>query len=61
LLLTRFENSSFIRITPALGSNGEHSNKEYTLDELASVNIFVMEDELTSNAELFADAVSELK
>ncbi len=47
-----------MRITLTLGSNREHSNKKYTLDELVSVNIFVTEDELISDVKLFADAVS---
>ena len=41
-----------------LGGNREHSGKEYRLDELASVDMFVTEDEIISNAEFYTDAVS---
>jgi hypothetical protein len=41
-----------------LGGNGKHSNKECRLVELASVDMFVTEDETISDAEFYADAVS---
>ena len=44
-------------LTP-LGGNREHSDKEYRLNELVSVNIFITEDKTISNAEFVADAVS---
>jgi hypothetical protein len=44
-------------LTP-LRSNREYSNKEYILNKLTSINMFIIEDELISNAKLFADAVS---
>ena len=59
-------NSRFILITqpPAeetpnpLGGNGEHRNEGRRRDELASVDMSATGDEIMSNAEFFADAVS---
>jgi len=41
-----------------LGGNREHCNKERKLDKLASVDMFVTEDETISDAEILADAIS---
>jgi len=43
--------------TPLVG-NKEHSDKECKLNELVSVDMFVAEDEIISDAEFYADAVS---
>ena len=44
-------------LTPLRG-NREHSNKEYRLNELLSINIFIIKDKIISNTKFFADIIS---
>jgi hypothetical protein len=44
-------------LTP-LRSNREYSDKEYRLNKLVSSNIFIIEDKIISNIEIFADTIS---
>jgi hypothetical protein len=44
-------------LTP-LGNNKEYSDKECRLNELVSVNMFVIEDGIISDVKIFTDVVS---
>jgi hypothetical protein len=44
-------------LTP-LRSNKEHSDKEYRLNELASINMFIINNKIISNTKVFADTIS---
>jgi hypothetical protein len=56
--IIREENFPAREAPTPLESNGEYSNKECRLDELVSINMFVIDDETISNAKVFANAIS---